>query len=208
MAVRCWWGRSVCSMKQAWVHHVASAVLFSSLAGAQSPGTAVSKPGPEDGTIVSNTYANEFLGFWFPIPDGWQINRGSGGAEREGEAKRLPGGGLELLILDHWVVKSRRNRIVVSAVDATGYSSAIQAFVSDFVRAPIDETGGEVLREAFPVDFAGQHFFRADYKQALKSSAQWGAFVCTKFNGYFLGWTFVAGSPEDLEDAVNSLRRL
>jgi TonB family protein len=195
-------------MKLVFLYFVAIAFLVSSLAVAQSSEAAVSTPGPENGTVVGNTYANEFLGFWFPIPDGWLVNRESAGVEREGQAKRLPGGGLELIVIDRRTAKPARNRIVISAVDASGYSSATQAFVSDFVRAPIDKTGGEVLREAFPVDFAGQHFFRADYKQALKSSAQWGAFVCTKFNGYFLGWTFVAGSPEDLEDAVNSLRRL
>jgi TonB family protein len=195
-------------MKLVFLYFVVMAFLLSSLAGAQSSEAAVSTPGPENGTVVGNTYANEFLGFWFPIPDGWLVNRERAGAEREGQAKRLPGGGLELLVVDRHTTKPARNRIVISAVDASGHSSATQAFVSDFVRAPIDKTGGEVLREAFPVDFAGQHFFRADYRQVLKSSAQWGAFVCTKFNGYFLGWTFVAGSPEDLEDTVNSLQRL
>jgi len=195
-------------MKLVFLYFVVVAFLLSSLAGAQSSGAAVSTPGPENGTIVSNTYANEFLGFWFPIPDGWQVNRASVGAEREGQAKRLPGGGLELLIVDRRTARPARNRIVISAVDATGYSSAIEAFVSDFVRAPINETGGEVLREASPVDFAGQHFFRADYKQVLKNGVQWGAFVCTKVSGYFIGWTFIAGSPEELEDIVNSLQRL
>jgi hypothetical protein len=199
MAGRCWWDKEG-RVKLVFLYFVAVAFLLSSLAGAQSSGAAVSTPGPENGTIVTNTYANEFLGFWFPLPDGWQVNHESVGAEREGQAKRLPGGGLELLIIDRRTARPARNRIVISAVDASGYSSATQAFVSDFVRAPIAKTGGEVLREAFSVDFAGQHFFRADYKQVLNVGAQWGAFVCTKFSAYFIGWTFIAGSPEELED--------
>jgi TonB family protein len=207
MVGRCWWGRRK-HIKRIFLYIVVTAFLLSSLGGAQSSVSPVSTPGPENGTLVSNTYANEFLGFWFPIPDGWQVNRESVGTEREGQAKRLPGGGLELLVLDRRTANPARNRIVISAVDASGYSSATKAFVSDFVRAPIDKTGGEVLREAFSVDFSGQHFFRADYKRVLKVGAQWGAFVCTKFSGYFIGWTFTAGSPEELEDIANSLQRL
>ena len=195
-------------MKHAWFHSVATAVLFSSLAGAQNAGTAINKPGPESGTIFNNTYTNEFLGFSFPIPDGWQVNRDGVAAGREGEAKQLPGGGLELLVVDRETGKPFRNRILVLALDADGLSTTIQSFVSQIVRGQINDTGGEIVREPFPVDFAGQHFFRADYKQVFNGGTQSGAFVCTKFRGYFLGWTFVAGSPEELEGFVKSLQRL
>ncbi len=195
-------------MKRAWFHCLVIGVLLAALAKARSSGATDNTPGPEHGIIVSNTYANEFLGFWFLIPDGWQVNRESVGAEREGEAKRITSGGLELLVIDRGDRKHGGSRIVISAMDATGYSSGTPAFASNFVRAPIDATGGEVLREAFPVDFAGQHFFRADYRQDFKGGSQWGAFVCTKFNGYFIGWTFVTYSAEELEGLVNSLQRL
>jgi TonB family protein len=72
----------------------------------------------------------------------------------------------------------------------------------------MDETGGEVVREPFAVTFAGQPFFRADYKQIFNGGTQSGTFVCTKLRGYFLGWMFVAGSPEELEEFVKSLQRL
>jgi TonB family protein len=195
-------------MKRAWLHFVVGSVLVASLARAQRPDATPATPGPERGTIVSNTYANEFLGFWFPIPDRWQVNRESVGADREGEAKRITGGGLELLVIDRGDRKHGGSRIVISAMDATGYSAGTPAFASNFVRGPIGATGGEVLREALPVDFAGQHFFRGDYRQDFKGGSQWGAFVCTKFNGYFIGWTFVTDSAEELEGLVNSLQRL
>jgi len=57
-------------MKRAWFHFVVGSVLVASLAGAQRPDATAGTPGPEHGTIVSNTYANEFLGFWFLYPMG------------------------------------------------------------------------------------------------------------------------------------------
>jgi TonB family protein len=195
-------------MRLAWFHFAVIAALFSLLAGAQNAATAASKPGPEDGTIVSNTYANEFLGFWFPLPDGWQVNRESAGTGRAGEAKRAPGGGLELLVIDQHTGRPFRNRIVVTVLDSTGMSVTTQEYVSKFVGVQIARDGRELVHDAIDVELAGKHFFRADYKQPVPGGALSEAFVCTKLSGYLLGWTFVAGSPEELEGLVNSLQRL
>jgi TonB family protein len=188
---------------------VAFAVLISSPAGAQSTGTALSKePGPEHGTIVGNTYANESLGFLFPIPDGWQVNRDTVGAEREGEAERTPGGGLELLVLDQHLTRPFRNRIVVTALDATLTSLTTKEYVSKMVGVQVARDGRKLVRDATDVEIAGKQFYRSDYVQPVPGGALAEAFVCTKFRGYYLGWTFVAGSPEELEELVNSLQRL
>jgi len=191
-----------------WVRFFVIVVLFAPLACAQVAGTVINKPGPEQGAIVSNIYANEFLGFSFPIPDGWEVNREILGTEREGEAKRTPGGGLELLVVDQHTAKPFRNRIVVSALDATSMSATTQEYVSKFAKVQVNRDGRELVRDAFDVELAGKHFFRADYKQPIPGGALAEAFVCTKFRGYFIGWTFVAGSPEELEGLVNSLQRL
>jgi TonB family protein len=193
-------------MKRTWFHFIVSAVLFSSLAGAQSPDQTVGRPGPEDGTVVNKTYANAYLGFAYPIPDGWEVSRDAG-SEWDGKAHRFPSGGLELLIVDRYT-GSFRNRILVSALDATGFSTTTGGFVSRIARGPINETGGEIVREPFAVTFAGQPFFRADYKQTLNGGTRWGTFICTKLRGYFLGWMFVASSPGELEGFVRSLQRL
>jgi hypothetical protein len=92
-------------MKRAWVYFAVSAVLFSSFAWAQSSDTVVKKPGPEDGTIINKTYANAYLGFSYPIPDGWKVS-GDVASELYGKAHRFPSGGLELLILDRYTVPS------------------------------------------------------------------------------------------------------
>jgi TonB family protein len=195
-------------MRIAVLYIVVIVFLFPSLARAQNSGVTASRPGPESGTIVSSTYANEFLGFWFPIPEGWQVNRESIGAEREGAAKRTSGGGLELVVLDQHTARPFRNRIVLSALDATGMSVTTQEYVSKFVGVQVKEDGRELVRDATDVELAGKHFFRADYRQPVSGGALSEAFVCTKLGGYFVGWTFVAGSPQELESLVNSLQRL
>jgi len=195
-------------MRIAVLYIVVIVFLFPSLARAQNSGATVSRPGPEIGTIVSSTYANDFLGFWFPIPEGWQVNRESIGAEREGAAKRTPGGGLELVVLDQHTGRPFRNRIVLSALEATGMSVTTQEYVSKFVGVQVKQDGRELVRDATDVELAGKHFFRADYKQTVPGGALSEAFVCTKLSGYFVGWTFVAGSPQELESVVNSLQRL
>lgn len=195
-------------MKCRWFHLVAITFLFSALARAQSPSTVVSKPAPEDGAIVSNTYANESLGFWFPIPEGWEVNHEDLGVGREGGTKRTPGGGRELLLIDQHVGRPFRNRIVVTALDATGMAVTTQEYVSKFVKVQVNRDGRELVRDNLDIELAGRHFVRADYKQTIPGGALSEAFLCTKFNGYFLGWTLVAGSPEELEGLVNSLQNL
>jgi TonB family protein len=196
-------------MKLGWIHFVVVASLFASIARAQSSDTALDQPpAPEHGTIVGTTYANESLGFSFPIPDGWQINRDTVGAEREGEAERTPGGGLELLVIDQHLARPFRNRIVVTALDATLTSLTTKENVSKIVGVQVARDGRKLVSDATEVEIAGKQFYRSDYAQPVPGGTLAEAFVCTKFRQYYLGWTFVAGSPEELEGIINSLQRL
>jgi TonB family protein len=195
-------------MRLVWVYVLVTALVFSSLVVAQNPGTGLHKPGPEEGTLAGNIYANEFLGFSFPIPDGWEVNREILGTEREGEAKRTPGGGLELLVIDQHTGKPFRNRIVVSALDAAGMSATTQEYVSKFVKVRLNRDGRQLVQDAVDIELAGRHFSRADYKESSAEVTLHKAFVSTKFRGYFLGWTLVAGSPEELEAIAKSLDRI
>jgi TonB family protein len=195
-------------MKRACLKCVGCAVLLLSLASAQSSDSRAHKPGPEYGTVVNNIYANEFLGFRFPIPDGWEVNSETVGAEREGEATRTPGGGLELLIVDQHNARSFRNRIVVTALDASVTTLTTQEYVAKMVGVLVSRDGRKLVHESTQVELAGKSFIRSDYKQPVPGGELAEAFVCTKFSGYFLGWTFVAGSPEELEGLVRSLQQL
>ncbi len=194
-------------MKSIRVCSVVGAVLLSSLPLAQGSGT-VDKPRPEHGMLIDNSYANEFLGFWFPIPEGWQIEAGTARAGQL-EARKLPGGGIELLVLDRRADKPSGNRIVLSAVEAHGLSPELQAYVSDSIQARIrDSEGVAITREAFPATLGGTSFVREDYKQAFKDGVQWNALVCTKFSEEYVCWAFAADSQEGLEQSVNMLQRL
>ncbi len=192
-------------MKCAWFPFILIAIMASAAALAQQPGnSSPNTPGPERGGVVNSTYTNEFLGFSFPIPNGWQVNRD--------KAVELNAGGLRgfvLLIIEEPTGASYRNRIVTSAVDASSLTATTQHFVSVFVNAEKNQhVDWELLRDPYPVDFAGKHFFREDYKESSAERVLYKAFVCTKFRGYFLGWTLAAWSSSALEESVSSLQRI
>jgi TonB family protein len=98
-----------------------------------------------------------------------------------------------------------RNRIALSALDGKNVPADTQGFVAKFVRAQLDREGMSLVRDAFPVDFAGKHFFREDYKESSGAGVAYKAFVCIKFRDYFLGWTVATGSPSELEKSLHLL---
>jgi TonB family protein len=197
-------------MKRTWFRFIVIAILVSAPAFAQHSSDASSKPrGPESGNILNRVYVNEFLGFSFPIPEGWQVNSDEiGGNNGEVKAKVTPGGGLILLVIDQHIGGRFFNRIVLTALDEKDVSVDTLGFVSKFVRAQLGREGMSLVRDAFPVDVAGKHFFREDYKESSADSALYKAFVCTRFRGYFLGWTLATASSSELEEAVNLLHRI
>ena len=196
-------------MKPILVHFAVVILLVCFSARAQqSSDSSSSAPAEESGSIVRSTYVNEFLGFSYPMPQGWQIDNETVNNDGKVKAVHFPGGGLILLMIDQHTGQRLFNRIVLSALDGSSMSVDTQGFVSKFVRAQLGREGMELVRDTFPVDFAGKHFFREDYKESNTGGALYKAFVCTKFRGYFLGWTFAAGSPPELEEALKSLQRI
>jgi hypothetical protein len=196
-------------MKRILVHFAIAIILACFSARAQqSSKSSSSTRGPESGSIVSSVYANEFLGFSYPIPEGWQMSTDAVGNNGEVKAMRAPGGGLVLLVIDQHTGAPFFNRIALSALDGRSFSVDTQGLVSKFVRAQLGREGMELVRDTFPVDFVGKHFFREDYKESSAGGALYKAFVCTKFRGYFLGWTLATGSPPELEEAVTSLQHI
>lgn len=187
---------------------IVAALLCFSARAQQSNESSLSTPGPESGSIVRGVYVNEFLGFSYPIPEGWQIDDKTEDNDGKVKAVLFPGGGLILLMIDQHTGAPFFNRIVLSALDARSLSVDTQGFVSKFVRAQLGRGGTELVRDSIPAEFVGKHFFREDYKESSTRGAVYKAFVCTKFRGYFLGWTLVAGSLSELEEAVKSLQHI
>jgi TonB family protein len=197
-------------MKLAWICFVGIAVALCELVDPQGSRAGVSKIMPENGTIVDGAYSNQCLGFSYPIPDGWEPNFEVGAIVPEGMATHSSGGGVILLVLDQHTGRPFRNRIVLSSLHATGFKIDIDGFVSKFVRAQVSQSqeDTELSRDTFPANFAGKQFFRADYRESLPAGALYKAFIATKFREHFLGWSLVAGSPQELEESAGSLQRI
>jgi len=157
------------------------------------------------GRIADGVYTNGCLGIAFPIPAGWQVSTLPGAS---GEyAMHLPGGGLGLLIVDRHSDKVFGDRIALNALEAPSTLS-VKDFVNQYVRQTVeaDTQRRQILRDAFALPYGGKQFFRADSRQTFTNGhIQYEAFVYTRFRGYFIGETLMAGSPEALDEAANSL---
>jgi hypothetical protein len=159
------------------------------------------------GTIDAGFYINNCLGFSYPIPEGWEINNEILGTS-PGAAKH-DGGGLILLIVDQHTKRSFFNRMVLSATNASAMTFDTAEFVSRFVHPQNngDQPGRKILKEPYAVDVAGKPFFRSDFTDQHADVVLYKTFLSTNFRGYFLGWTIVAGAPDELEDAASSLSK-
>lgn len=160
------------------------------------------------GTIDAGFYINHCLGFSYPIPEGWEINSQALGTP-SGVAKQQPGGDLILLIADQHTKRPVFNRMVLTATNASALKFDTAEFVSRFVHAQAkDDPSLKILKEAYAVDFAGKQFFRSDFTDQHSGAILYKAFLSTRFRGYFLGWTIVAGTTDELDSAAQSLQKI
>jgi TonB family protein len=195
-------------MRILWIRFTAIAVLTSSLVWAQQPSNSSTAEAFENGSIANNVYTNDCLGFSLAIPTAWRLNTQFLGAD--GKARHL-GGQLVLLLLDQHKEGSFGNRIVLIARDASGSVPGPEEFVSKslHVQLDADREHRQMVKDTYPVDYGGKIFFRADYKQAIGNGGTlYAAFVYTKFRGFYIGETNMAGSPEELDQSASSLRQI
>jgi TonB family protein len=196
-------------MKRAGFYFVVFAIVAHSVVWAQQPGNGASDTlAFENGSIANNVYSNDCFGFSLPLPAGWQVNPKVVGPD--GKAKHVAGQ-LILLLLEQGKEGSSGNRIILTARDASGSAPAPEEFVSKSVHSQIDadREHRQLVKDTYSVDLGGKTFYRADYKQTTSSGAtSYTAFVYTKFRGYYLGETVMAGSPEELDQSVHSLQQI
>jgi len=196
-------------MKVAWIHFVALVILVHALVWAQQPGNGSSPTlAYENGSIANNVYTNECFGISLAIPDGWHLNKL---VNLDGKARHMPGGELTLLILDQPREGVFGNRIGLTAHNTSGSVSSVKEFVSNAAHGQVDldRKHREILKDTYPADYGGKHFYRADYKQSLrKGGALYQSYVYTIFRGFYIGETLVAESPGELEQAANSLQHI
>jgi hypothetical protein len=179
-------------------------------AWAQKPGGRSSNQQWLDlGMISGNSYDNECLGLWFPIPDGWEI--GGTGITTPGKATHLANGGLGLLHIYQRANFPIGNWIDLNAFPATGSAVSPRDFVTSFVHKNVASNSKreEILQDGREIVYAGRQFFRSNYQQTLSDGGTlYHSAVYTKFRGYFIGESVIAGSPGELDRAVYSLSNI
>lgn len=195
-------------MRIVWIRLTAIAVLTSALVWAQQPSNSSTTEAFENGNIANNVYTNDCFGFSLAIPAAWQLNTQFLGAD--GKARHA-GGQLVLLLLDQHKEGSFGNRIVLTARDASGSAPTPEEFVSKSLQTQLDadREHRQMVKDTYSIDYGGKIFFRADYKQGMYNGGPlYGAFVYTKFRGFYIGETIMAGSPEELDQGASSLQQI
>jgi TonB family protein len=158
----------------------------------------------DTGTLGHGHYSNPCLGFTFAIPQGWDISMIVG---RDGKAKHLPGGGLDLLAIQQHTDAPPSNMLLLTASDAAGQTQSAEEFVNNAVHTQIGaHAGRELIREAYAVEYGGKKFYRSDFKQSFSNGvSSFLSILETKFRGYYIGATLQTGSVESLDRTADSL---
>ena len=171
-----------------------------SLVNCQQSTKSSTTPKPNDGSFVQNTYRNDFFGFSYALPGEWHKSSVAPAA--------LPSGAYYLFIGDRDTGHSLLNRVIVVADPESKNRAGIstQKYLSAFIRGQVRYAHAEVIREPSLFVSGGIDFSRADYKRANNGNTIYSSMACTKSNGYWLDWSFVTPSQQDLDDAVNTLQ--
>ena len=163
---------------------------------------------PDSGTLEKGVYTNAFFGFSYRPGDGWFVNEEALQSDKARGPK--PPRTYYLLIADRRTNKPIRERILLIADDSSAYQSAmtLEKWVGRMAHALVKGSQTELLRDTYSVEYAGQHFYRVDYKENWSGGALYKAFTANEYKGFFLSWTFVANSKERLDKMVQSLDTL
>ncbi len=191
---------------------IGAAILLGFLATAfafaqQSPPAATAGLRIDAGQYVHDTYSNECLGFSFHMPQGWLAKRqGISGPAR---AIHQVGGGLGLFMIEQPKQGTFGNTITLYATPVSDQNPDAKEFVSHAVEAQTKHAPdkNKVLRDTSVVEYGGKKFFRSDYKVSFPyGPAAYRSLVFTRFRNYLIGEMVNAGSPEELNQAVDSFK--
>jgi hypothetical protein len=159
-------------------------------------------PKPDEGSFVQNTYRNDFFGFTYSLSGEWHKSSAS--------PAPLPAGSYYLFIGDRHTGHPLMNRVIVIADVESNYRSIRSPgeYVSAIVRQQVTHANAEVTRQTSLFVAGAKHFDRADYKMVQDGTTLYKSLVGTNRNGYWLSWSFVAQSEQELDDVVNTLQHI
>jgi hypothetical protein len=180
-----------------------AASLLSQTPSSKTTKTAQLKP--DSGTFVNNTYTNPYIGFSYTAPgEGWA----SPPRDAKTEQSELPGQfqvGRLVRVTD-----TRMQLVQMRADDASFYHPAItlEVWFKKALHPVASSKEIQMIKDAYPAEYAGQHFYRADYKQNYAGHLFYGSILGAEHNGFMLNWTFLSTSEETLKELVESLSSL
>ena len=157
-------------------------------------------PRPDSDTFVNNVYTNSYFGLSFSLGDGWER------ATRPSDMR----GSFNLLVAARNSANHPYEGVQLTADDASEYHPRpnLQQWSQNFAQHAKDSKQMQLLKDMYPVEYAGQSFYSMKYKQMVQGRSFYGYVVVTEYKGFFLYWTFIALSEENLETNVDSLRTL
>jgi Gram-negative bacterial TonB protein C-terminal len=152
------------------------------------------------GVFEATTYKNDELGITFPLPPGYYF--------LQKPERSFLQGTYVLFIADAHTGRSFRNRILLLADSANRYTMSLKDYTNKMVNAASRLPGNRVVREPMPLVLGGKRWYRADYDERVDNIALHKSLVCGERRGFVLGWTFVAGSQQELNEQVASLAHI
>jgi TonB family protein len=188
---------------------ILSVILFQTFSWSQSENVPPDELRFDRGVIANGVYTNGCFGISVPIPEGWDVKGTSGFAS--GKALHV-GASLGLLVIERHQEGAFGDHVALQANDASKYPTlSAESFVSRAAQGQvgIDPEKRAMIRDAFAVEYAGRQFARADFRQTISNgSTLYGAFVYTKFGGYFIGETLMASSQEALNEDADLMKKI
>lgn len=156
------------------------------------------------GIVVDGTYRNPYFDLVFPLPEGFYD------ATHELQGSKPLSQTFLLLVADRHTEHAVRDRILLYADDARYYRPSMSAlqYLQKLTQAEVSLPGVVVRKKPAVLELNGEHYVRSDYSRTEAGITLYNSMIVGKVHGYWLLWTFVSASNEDLEHNIASLGRI
>jgi hypothetical protein len=156
------------------------------------------------GSIHDGAYRNPYFGVSYKIPVGW-VDR-----TKDMQPGNGPGKGLVLLAIferpPEALGEAVNSAVVIAAEPVASYSGLKTA--ADYFE-PLTELatgkGFKVVNQPYEFSIGSKALVRADFTKALGQQAMHQASVAQMEKGYFVSFTFIGGSEDEVEELIGRL---
>jgi hypothetical protein len=189
-----------------------SALLAYASQAEQTPKSASSQrsvPTFDSGTITNGVYRNTTFGFTYKIPYGW-VNRTQEMAEdANGDPADAKKSILLLSVFERPPVASGdsiNSAVVVAAEAASSYPDLKnEAQYFDLVSELAKSKDLKVVNEPYDFPLGVMQLVRRDFSKPLSSLTLHQSTLVMKQKGYFVSFTFIGGTEEEVDGLIESL---